>query len=58
MKSIDTFNSKNHRYIIAVREDEGWLVIYGRIGRRNYMGYNLKDAVARYNKECKKRLDR
>lgn len=53
MKSIEKFNSKNHRYITYVTEEDGYLTIHGKIGIRKYLYYSLKEAVTEYNKKAK-----
>lgn len=56
MKGIEKFNSKNHKYITFVEEEDGYLIIHGKIGIRKYLYYSLKEATAIYNREAKKRL--
>lgn len=53
MKGIEKFNSKNHRYITFVEEEDGYLIIHGKIGIRKYLYYSLKEAVTEYNKKAK-----
>ena len=53
MKSVEKFNSKNHKYITYVAEEDGYLIIHGKIGIRKYLYYSLKEAVTEYNKKAK-----
>ena len=51
---VKRFNRRNHKFISAVLQDSyGNYVIEGRTGRRLYMGYTWRGAVAMYNALCR-----
>ena len=44
------------RYIGSIQKQNGMLVISGVIGVRRYLWYSKREAIVRYNQECRKKL--
>lgn len=44
------------RYIGSIQRQNGMLVISGVIGVRRYLWYSKKEAITRYNRECREKL--
>lgn len=46
------------RYIGSIQKQNGMLVISGVIGVRRYLWYSKREAIVRYNQECRKSYSR
>lgn len=44
------------RYIGSIQKQNGMLVISGVIGVRRYLWYSKREAIVRYNRECREKL--
>ena len=44
------------RYIGSIQRQNGMLVISGVIGVRRYLWYSKREAIVRYNQECREKL--
>ena len=44
------------RYIGSIQKQNGMLVISGVIGVRRYLWYSKREAIVRFNQECRKKL--
>ena len=44
------------RYIGSIQNQNGILVISGVIGVRRYLWYSKREAIVRYNRECREKL--
>lgn len=45
------------KYITSiVRRWDGTIEIRGNVGRRTFLWYSMKNAITKYNKECKERM--
>lgn len=46
------------RYIGSIQRQNGMLVISGVIGVRRYLWYSKREAIVRYNQECRENCSR